>query len=695
MVERDKNHPSIIVWSLGNELGYGPNHAALAAWIHEHEPTRPLFYDGAQNEPYLDILSTMYPTIERLVDLATVPGETRPFIMCEYAHAMGNSPGNLKEYWETIETYPRLRGGFVWDWVDQGLTKVTEDGQAFFAYGGDFGDEHSDKSFCINGMIFPDRTVHPAVWELKKVVQPVKLEAVDLQAGRFRLVNRYCFTDLRHLTLSWEIGADGETLSSGKMEDLNTAPGTDELLTLPVQVADPQPNTEYWLKVSLRLKQDTPWANAGHEVAWEQFLLPVQVLAMPLTPSGELQMEETAGQVTLRGEDFGLVFDKQQGALTSLRYAGRELLRQGPRFNVWRAPTENDNARFGAEKAAKQWRAVGYDQLEETNQQVTVARVSPSVVRIAVRSTVQVCQGVELPALESAEERLMMLAFGLSFVLKDDLLEEVLQRCGVPSEAGVRKQQKIREMVQQMAAEKRLAELLKMVRAVFVEKGLPLPDQLPGDEEAAHFDEPITPPGPARFTLEMEYTVYASGDVRITTHYLPAPNLPFLPRAGLQLMLTGGFAQLSWYGRGPHENYVDRNEGAPVGVYSGSVDEQYVPYIVPEENGNKSEVRWASLTDADGVGLLVVAEPRLEVSAHHFTTQNLTEANHPYELKRIDEIVLNLDDGQSGLGSASCGPGRREQYQRKAEEARFTLRLRPFDQKQSPAHTLAKQKIDG
>jgi beta-galactosidase/beta-glucuronidase len=169
MVERDKNHPSVIIWSLGNESGYGPNHAALADWIHQHDPTRPLFYDAARNVPEMDIISTMYPTLEALVRFATVPGETRPFIMCEYAHAMGNSPGNLKEYWETIEAYPRLRGGFVWDWVDQGLRRKASNGEEYFAYGGDFGDEPSDKSFCINGMVFPDRTVHPALWEHKKV----------------------------------------------------------------------------------------------------------------------------------------------------------------------------------------------------------------------------------------------------------------------------------------------------------------------------------------------------------------------------------------------------------------------------------------------------------------------------------------------------------------------------------------------
>ena len=204
MVERDKNHPSIIIWSLGNESGEGPNHAAMADWIHQHDPTRPLFYDAGDKAPYLDILSTMYPKLDALARAGQEPGETRPFIMCEYAHAMGNSPGNLKEYWEVIEAHPRLRGGFIWDWVDQGIQQVTEDGKEWYAYGGDFGDEPSSFSFCCNGIVFPDRSLHPAMWEVKKVYQPVRVEAVDLLAGKVAVTNRYFFSDLSGLDLHLE-----------------------------------------------------------------------------------------------------------------------------------------------------------------------------------------------------------------------------------------------------------------------------------------------------------------------------------------------------------------------------------------------------------------------------------------------------------------------------------------------------------
>jgi hypothetical protein len=238
-----------------------------------------------------------------------------------------------------------------------------------------------------------------------------------------------------------------------------------------------------------------------------------------------------------------------------------------------------------------------------------------------------------------------------------------------------------------------LFDLVKATRDLLKEIGMPVPDQL---EEAVNQGEAGTrakPKPPARFECQVNYTLYGSGDLQIEAHVLPAPGQPFLPRLGFQMTLPEGFEQFTWYGRGPHENYSDRCEGAPVGVYQGSVEEQYVPYIVPEENGNKTEVRWVTLTDSQGVGLLAVGNPFLEVSAHHFTTQNLTEARHTFELRRTPEITLNLDYAQSGLGSASCGPGRLEKYQLKAEETRFSLWMRPFSAKIDSPMQLSKRVI--
>lgn len=247
--------------------------------------------------------------------------------------------------------------------------------------------------------------------------------------------------------------------------------------------------------------------------------------------------------------------------------------------------------------------------------------------------------------------------------------------------------------MQQVVRGNRLFEITKTARDLLIDLGIPVPDELEKIVSKGEEGLGTTPKPPARFDCEVSYTVYGSGDIQIEAHVVPGAELPFLPRLGFQMTLPEGNERFTWYGRGPHENYSDRCEGAAVGIYSGTVEEQYVPYIVPEENGNKTEVRWVTLTGPQGIGLLAAGSPLLEVSAHHFTTQNLTEAKHTYELKRRPEVTLNLDYGQSGLGSAACGPGRLEKYQLKAVETHFSLRLRPFSAKKDSPIKLSKQTI--
>ena len=699
MVERDKNHPSVIIWSMGNESGYGPNHAVLADWIHQHDPTRPVHYESARNEPYLDIVSVMYPKVNHLVALAQQPGEMRPLIMCEYAHSMGNSPGNLKEYWEVIEAYPRLRGGFIWDWVDQGIRRVTEDGKEWYAYGGDFGDEPNHGSFCINGLIFPDRTIHPSLWEVKKVYQPVQVEAVDLLAGKVEVINKHFFSDLGGLTITWKLSADDGLLQAGQLPRLNTPAGGRDVIIIPFAKPKFEAGVEYWLTLNFTLAEDASWAGKGHEVAWEQFKIPFEARAVAELPIAEmpgLKLTQTEAQVVAEGPEFRLALDRKEGAISSLRYRENELVTRGPRLNFWRAPTENDLNTWGDERAAIHWREVGLDQLAEQVTGVKVAQLMPPVVRIAVSSLITIREGAVLPKPPTADETLAQLEQLLNYLLDEEKLRALCPRLAVVYDdlPGDVWQTKIKRLLQRMAAEKRVFDLLKVIHNLFVELDLPVPDPLKDVVASGKFELESKPKPPACFECEYIYTIYGSGDIVISTHVVPGKELPFLPRVGLQMCLPGGYEQFTWYGRGPHENYVDRKEGAQVGVYSGTVDGQYVPYIFPEENGNKTEVRWVSLTKENGVGLLAVGVPWLEVSAHHFTTEDLTLARHTHELKRREDITLNLDYGQSGLGSASCGPGRLDKYQLKPEEIRYSVRLRPFSAQTESPMTLSKQVLN-
>jgi beta-galactosidase len=595
MVERDKNHASIVTWSLGNESGYGPNHDAIAGWIRGFDPSRIVHYEGTTRLGWdaghiaSDLTCPMYPAVDRLIDYALNADYKRPLIMCEYAHAMGNSVGNLKEYWETIETYPGLQGGFIWDWVDQGLLKTDEKGVSYWAYGGDFGDTINDMNFCVNGLIFPDRTIHPPMVEFKKLIQPVSVRAVHLESGKIEIVNKHDFVNLSYLSGSWEVVVDGVVVQSGKLPQLNTRPGFADNLMLPYSQPRLTPGAEGFLNLRFCLAKDTLWASAGHEVAWDQFKLPFAApepvtLSVQAMPALSVQNDPTS--ISVRGTDFAIVFDRSSGLLSDYDWRGTALLQSGPALNIWRAPTDNDGFKWMSDdewilsqkKLLSQWLVAGLDRLESKLEAFEYAQLLPQAVQIKTVHTVQA---------------------------KDI---------------------------------------------------------------------------PAGFHHTATYTIYGNGAVRMENEVTPFGDLPVLPRMGVALVAPAGFEQFTWFGRGPQESYVDRKAGVAVGLYSGTVDEQYVPYIMPQENGNKTDVRWAALSNAAGNGLLVAGEPLLEVSASHFTAHDLYKAYHTNELERRPEVYFNLDLAQCGLGGNSCGPKTLDKYMLWPTQAKFAILLRPFAQ---------------
>ena len=596
MVERDKNHASVIIWSLGNESGYGPNHDTMAAWIHNYEPTRPVHYEGsihvATGVPRsVDLISVMYPSLEFLEKLA-LSDDDRPVIMCEYAHSMGNSTGNLKEYWDLIRKHKRLCGGFIWDWVDQGLLKE-ENGVKFWAYGGDFGDEPNDGNFCINGIVWPDRTPQPAMWECKKVLQPVEAKEVDLFRGVIEIINRFDFTRLDDIVeITWEIKADGEILQKGHIPTPPLMPHRSTIIGIPLRMLPSffskiKPGTEFWLILRYKLARSTPWAEKGFEIGWSQFKLPIKVPeadAIKIDTLPSLEVSENDNEILLKGKNFKVILDKINGRFV-YEYLGEQFIKEVNLLEVWRAPTDNDAARM-----AHEWTKFGLDRIQHKIKNVRVEKSSSKMVSIVMEM----------------------------FSAAPDL------------DIGFKSQHKL--------------------------------------------------------------TFYGNGDILVESHVEPDERLPPLPRLGITLTVPGNLKNFIWYGRGPHENYQDRKFGAMIDIYESTVDEQYVPYIMPQENGNKTDVRWVALRREDGYGLLAIGMPLMEVSAHYFTAHDLTQAKHTHELKKREDIYLHLDYRQRGLGGASCGPDTLPQYEILPKPVDFKVLIRPLSPESDPI-TLSKKRI--
>lgn len=392
MAERDKNHPSVIIWSMANESGYGPNFAAISGWLHEFDPTRFVHYEGAQahpkDPPTVDIIGRFYPRLanqvyakpedpwnqrwDKLLEIAERTNDDRPVLATEYAHAMGNALGNFGEYWNEIYSNPRLLGGFIWEWCDQGLHRTLPDGRVVMAIGGDFGDVPSSHGFCIKGLVDAERGLSPKYWEVKKVYQPVAIAAVDLRPGRvtLKITNRNDFLNLAVYDAGWSVSdSSGDNFQSGMLAPVGCAPGESAVVHVPVTVlAPPLPGGQYWLRLSFHTRTTLPWAAAGQEIAWQQFPLQVKIPAASNKEAGPfppLALKQSGDEIEICGTDFSAVISRAAGTLTSLKFGARELLATsaagGPVLQLFRAPTDNDKG-FG-KWLARDWHEAGLSNL--------------------------------------------------------------------------------------------------------------------------------------------------------------------------------------------------------------------------------------------------------------------------------------------------------------------------------------------
>jgi beta-galactosidase len=417
MAERDKNHPSVICWSMGNESGYGPNFAAISGWLHAFDPTRPIHYEGAQDSPTdpdtVDIISRFYPRVqgdylnppntegdfsierpenarwERLLDIAQNDPSGRPVLTSEYAHAMGNAMGNLREYWDEIYSNPRMLGGFIWEWADHGLYKKNEQGETFIAYGGDFGDVPNLKTFCLDGVVLADRTLTPKYWEVKKIYQPIDIR-LDFSGNipKVIITNRHDHTNLREYDVQWQIIDNGQVIHHGSLEPIDLEPGDNRTVKLhnwqPPTII---PGHAYSLRVSFHLKTDTPWASSGHEVAWEQQEFVAPNSSRPAILKGHLApltLNEAQERVTITGKNFLASFNRSSGKLTSLRYGQQEIFAvgksAGPIAQFFRAPTDNDRG-FG-NWLARNWQEAGLANPQAKVESFTIQQPAKNVVEV-------------------------------------------------------------------------------------------------------------------------------------------------------------------------------------------------------------------------------------------------------------------------------------------------------------------------
>lgn len=348
MIERDKNHPAIIFWSLGNESAFGCNFRKMTDVAHEMDPTRLVHYEGDFDVESADVYSTMYTWIENpkkpylMKDI--IEKSKKPHIHCEYCHAMGNGPGNLKDYQDLVYAHDKLQGGFVWEWFDHGIESFTESGEKYYRYGGDFGDDPSNKDFCIDGLIMPDRTPSPGLYEYKKVIEPITTTAVDIQKGIINLLSRYDFANLDRFNLVYKVMEDDVILQTGFMAVPSIEARANKDITLPYDLSaiKVKPGAHYYVNISYQLREDTSYASSGHELATAQFELPLYKEGIMVRPEGILNIEKEHTTLHVKGANFSLDFNLVNGNLMNIVRDGMQVLSKGPRLTLWRAPISND-----------------------------------------------------------------------------------------------------------------------------------------------------------------------------------------------------------------------------------------------------------------------------------------------------------------------------------------------------------------
>jgi beta-galactosidase len=549
LVERDKNHPSVIIWSLGNESGNGPVFHDAYKWIKQRDNTRMVQFEQAGEDWNTDIVCPMYPRVHDMKSYASDASKQRPYIMCEYSHAMGNSNGNFQEYWDIIRSSKHMQGGFIWDWVDQGIKSKDQNGNTYWAYGGDLGGFHlqNDENFNSNGLIAANKTPHPGLYEVKKVYQDIIFSGADASAGKVTVENLFNFTNLDKYDFGWELIRNGKPLKQGTFE-VSLAPHEQKEIALNLPMFKSQAGDEFFLNIYAYTRNATAAIPVNHEIARQQFAYSGDYFAKAAEDASILKVTKTADALNFTAGKISGSFDLKQGTLNAYTKDGdNHGVSRMPEPYFWRAPTDND---FG---------------------------------------------------------------------------NGMPERLGVWREAG--QSRKLKSVTVGQQDKNGIA-----VKVLY---------------EVAAIGVPYT----------VVYTVQNNGSVRIDAAIdMTGRDLPELPRFGMRMQLPGTLNQISYYGRGPWENYADRNTASFIGFYQDSVANQYMTnYIRPQESGNKTDVRWAKLTNALNKGLLIEGLQPINITAISHSTEDLDpgltkKQQHPSDLPLRKNVYLMIDLKQRGVG---------------------------------------------
>ena len=605
MVIRDRNHPSVVFWSLGNESGVGPNHAAMAGWIEDYDPTRPIHYEGAQGQPehelykphsrkarivftsekqevkatkeepkslppiarhdksgnptdpeFVDLISRMYPRIELLERMALDPNHDRPIYMCEYAHSMGNSTGAMKDYWDLIRKHDNLLGGHIWDWKDQGLARVDANGVKNWGYGGDY-EKPSDVNsgnFCINGVVAPDCTPKPAMYVCKYVYQPVEFAAVDLPSYKIALKNRNFHMSTERYTYSWVVRDEKTVLQKGTFDAPVLAPGESAEIVIPAKKVTFKPGAVYMLEVYAHEGEELPYADAAHVHSSEQFVLSEREAPAPVQAKGKTpEISENIAAYVITAGKVTVTIDKTTGYLAGYQDGDRQMLKAQMVPNFWRAEIDND---------WRGWKPSHY---------LRVWKTAPE---------------------KLSEPRIATSAEGSAAVVS-------------------------------------VSRTLDGGKA----------------------------------ELSLKYMMYPDGRLNVSYAIQIAESVLEPLRIGLQTQIAGELDNLSYFGRGPQENYSDRNDGIFLGLWNTTPADMMYQYVYPQENGNRTDVRWISCADDKGRGLVFLGTQPLSVSAWNTTQAELQDAMHIGEPAVLtDSFVLNVDLVQTGVGGTDSWSQRARPY---------------------------------